>query len=134
MPTQRVGCAQQGIDQLRRELLRVADAVEHVFDRVGQHLDLLERQHPRRALDRMRVTEKGVEGVGHGPAGLECEQRLDHVVEPFDGFVAEELEELDAFAHPAPTSTAANTLPTSRMPTRCSSAMVDPDRKGDWAL
>jgi len=55
---QRVRCAQQRLDQLRRELAASPRVVEHVLDRVREHLDLTQPEHPGRSLDRVRVAKE----------------------------------------------------------------------------
>ena len=94
MSAQRIRTAQQRFGELLRELSRGACLCEDVFQHVGEVPDGLEPDHCGPALDRMGVTEHGIDGVGVCDTTLEREQRVDQAVESLIRLVAEELEEL----------------------------------------
>jgi hypothetical protein len=89
-----VAAGQQGRDHVAADLdLAVAQAVEDVLEDVGEFLDGVDFDDAGAALDGVRGTEYGIDGLGIAVALFELHQPGFHGFELFAGFDAEDAED-----------------------------------------
>ena len=67
--------AQQRVGKLGGEIAAGADSFQHVLDRVGGRLQIVEAKHPGAALDRVSVSKERIDRVPPTLTRLECEER-----------------------------------------------------------
>src|ERR1035437_8272742 len=98
---------------------------------VGECTDVVEAEHPGRALDGVRIAKQRADGLGARIAGLDREQRRVHLIEPLRRLVTEELGEGGVWlAHCYACSSESNTRGTSITPMRAPPPSAGPPSPG----
>src|SRR5919106_4693018 len=138
-PPQRIDGPQQRIGERRRKRAAFAALGQPILHRVGDRGSLVPPDHACRALDRVRVAEQLLEGVGLRRAHLQGEQVALDSLQALVRLLTGDLQELGVrFRHASSTgvkaskSASTRTIPTSSPLTSAAPARYS-DPPSSWA-